>query len=80
MPDYALEHVFSRYGAVDFVRLQSNACYGVVQFATAEAAAAALAGLAGTDILGQVCSCKPCQSQHCGVFATATSAPERLCN
>lgn len=64
MPDYALEHVFSRYGAVDFVRLQSNACYGVVQFATAEAAAAALAGLAGTDILGQVCSCKPCHAQH----------------
>jgi RNA recognition motif. (a.k.a. RRM, RBD, or RNP domain) len=60
MPDYALEHVFSRYGTVDFVRLQSNACYGVVQFATAEAAAAALAGLSGTDILGQVPCCRQC--------------------
>lgn len=54
MPDYALQHVFSRYGGVDFVRLQSDARHGVVQFATAEAAAAALAGLTGTDICGQV--------------------------
>lgn len=56
MPDYALEHVFSRFGAIDFVRLQSDARHGVVQFVTAEAAAAALAGLTGTDICGQVCS------------------------
>lgn len=54
MPDYALEHVFSRYGAIEFVRLQSDPRHGVVQFAAAEAAAAALAGLTGTDICGQV--------------------------
>ena len=66
MPDYALEHVFSRYGTVDFVRLQSNACHCVVQFATAEAAAAALAGLSGTDILGQVRCCKQCTMPRTG--------------
>ena len=54
LPDYALAHVFAQYGPVDFVRLQSDARHGVVQFASAESAAAALAGLAGTDICGQV--------------------------
>lgn len=54
LPDYALAHVFAQYGPVDFVRLQSDARHGVVQFASAESAAAALAGLAGSDICGQV--------------------------
>ncbi len=54
LPDYALAHVFAQYGPVDFVRLQSDARHGVVQFTSAESAAAALAGLAGTDICGQV--------------------------
>ena len=31
LQDYALEHVFSAYGTVEFVRLQSDARYGVVQ-------------------------------------------------
>lgn len=74
MPDYALEHVFSAYGAVDFVRLQSDARHGVVQFASAEAAAAALAGLTSTDICGQVCvrtSCCWAMPTCCWNFAPA---------
>ncbi len=74
MPDYALEHVFSAYGAVDFVRLQSDARHGVVQFASAEAAAAALAGLTSSDICGQVCvrtSCCWAMPTCCWNFAPA---------
>jgi uncharacterized OB-fold protein len=62
--DFGLELVFSRYGQVDFVRLRSGGRHGVVQFATAEAAAAALAGLDGTKLLGQVCRCQACSVQH----------------
>lgn len=52
LPDYALQHVFAQFGVVDFVRLQSDPRHGVVQFASAESAAAALKGLAGSSITG----------------------------
>lgn len=52
LPDYALQHVFEQFGTVEFVRLQSDQRHGVVQFAVAESAAAALKGLAGASITG----------------------------
>lgn len=45
--------VAGRYGAVDWVRLQRDASYGVVRFLTPGSAAAALDALNGTDICGQ---------------------------
>jgi RNA recognition motif. (a.k.a. RRM, RBD, or RNP domain) len=64
LPDFALELVFSRYGKVESVHLQSAGRQGIIQFANAKAAAAALAGLGGTKLLGQVCCCQLCHVQH----------------
>lgn len=59
LPDYALHNVFQQFGGIDFVRLQSDPRYGVVQFAAVESAAAALKGLAGASIVGLVCKSEP---------------------
>lgn len=53
LPDYALQHTFSEFGHVMYVRLQRDARFGVVKFATADSARAALGGLNGTNICGQ---------------------------
>lgn len=53
LPDYALQHTFSQYGSVVYVRLQRDARFGIVKFTSAESAKAALAALNGTNICGQ---------------------------
>ncbi|KAK9804003.1 hypothetical protein WJX72_011888 [[Myrmecia] bisecta] len=53
LPDYALEHVFSKYGQVEFVRLQHDKRYGVVRMRSPAAARAALECLNGTQICGE---------------------------
>ena len=53
LPDYALFHVFSKYGNVEFVRLQRDKRHAYVKFSTVEEASAAMDGLNGTNILGE---------------------------
>ena len=52
LPDYALEHTFSQHGPIVYVRLQRDARFGMVKFAVADSARAALAALNGTNISG----------------------------
>ncbi|KAK9916623.1 hypothetical protein WJX75_005036 [Coccomyxa subellipsoidea] len=53
MPDYALQHVFSQHGAVDWVHLRSDGRYGIVRLADAEAARRALEALNNITICGE---------------------------
>lgn len=53
LPDYALQHTFSQFGSVMYVRLQRDARFGIVKFTNADSARAALAALNGTNICGQ---------------------------
>eukprot|EP00803_Ostreobium_quekettii_P004750 evm.model.scf_891.1 EVM.evm.TU.scf_891.1 scf_891:1779-4952(-) len=53
LPDYAIRHVFAKCGTVEYVRLQKDGRFGVVKFATPEAATAAVQMLNGTDICGE---------------------------
>ena len=53
LPDYALFHVFSKYGNVEFVRLQRDKRHAYVKFSTVDEASAAIDGLNGTNILGE---------------------------
>ena len=53
LPDYALQHTFSEYGPVVYVRLQRDARFGIVKFTNAESARAALGALNGSNICGQ---------------------------
>jgi RNA recognition motif-containing protein len=53
VPDYALQEVFSRYGALEYVRLQKDKNYGYAKYTTAAAAQYALQYLNNTEIHGQ---------------------------
>lgn len=53
LPDYVLQDVFSRYGALEYVRLQKDKNYGYAKYTTATAAQYAIQYLNNTDIHGQ---------------------------
>jgi len=53
LPEYILQEVFSRYGSLEYVRLQKDKNYGYAKYTTAQAAQYALQQLNGQDIYGQ---------------------------
>ncbi|KAK9841804.1 hypothetical protein WJX81_004164 [Elliptochloris bilobata] len=53
LPPYALEHFFSRHGKVESARLRADERYGVVTFATADGARAAVAAMNATQLCGE---------------------------
>ena len=53
LPDYAVFHVFSKYGNVESVSLQRDKRHAFVKFSLAEEAEAAIAGLNGAEVLGE---------------------------
>ena len=53
LPDYAIQHTFSQCGPVVYVRLQRDPRFGIVKYANAESARAALTALNGTKICGE---------------------------
>ncbi len=56
LPDYCLEHIFSKYGKVEYVRLMADKRFGIVKFATPEPALRAMECLNGSEICGEVLS------------------------
>lgn len=52
LPDYAIQHVFSNYGTVEYVRLQKDSRFSVVKMSAADAAQNAVQTLNGSDICG----------------------------
>ena len=53
LPDYALQHTFSQFGQVVYVRLQRDTRFGIVKFTSPTSARAALEALNGTNICGE---------------------------
>lgn len=53
LPDYLLQDLFSRYGALEYVRLQKDKNYGYAKYTTAAAAQYAMSFLHNTEIQGQ---------------------------
>ncbi|KAK9825572.1 hypothetical protein WJX74_007012 [Apatococcus lobatus] len=56
LPDYCLEHIFSKYGKVEYVRLMADKRFGIVKFVTPEPALQAMECLNGSEICGEVLS------------------------
>lgn len=57
MPEYAIHHLFSKFGKIDYVRLQPrDSRMGVIKFTTGEAARDALQMLNGANVLGETLS------------------------
>jgi hypothetical protein len=54
LPEYALTHVFSRCGAVEFVRVMDDQRVAMVKFSSAAAARLAMTSLDGAEVLGEV--------------------------
>ena len=53
LPDYCLEHIFSKYGKVEYVRLMADKRFGIVKFASPEPALQAMECLNGSEICGE---------------------------
>lgn len=53
LPDYALQHTFSQFGQVVYVRLQRDTRFAIVKFTNPNSARAALETLNGTNICGE---------------------------
>lgn len=53
LPDYTIFHIFSKYGNVESVRLQRDKRHAFVKFSLPDEAQAAIAGLNGSEILGE---------------------------
>lgn len=53
VPDYILQDVFSRFGALEYVHLQKDKNYGYAKYTTSAAAQYAMQFLNNTDIIGQ---------------------------
>jgi len=53
LPDYVLQDLFSRFGALEYVRLQKDKNYGYAKYTTAAAAQYAMSYLNNTEIHGQ---------------------------
>jgi len=53
LPDYILQDVFSRFGALEYVRLQKDKNYGYAKYTTSSTAQYAMQYLNNTDIHGQ---------------------------
>jgi len=53
VPDYILQDVFSRFGALEYVHLQKDKNYGYAKYTTAASAQYAMQYLNNTDIQGQ---------------------------
>lgn len=53
LPDYLLQDQFSRFGALEYVRLQKDKNYGYAKYTTAAAANYAMSFLNNTEIQGQ---------------------------
>lgn len=56
MPEYSLHHLFSRFGKVEYVRLQQDSRLGVVKFSSPDSARDAVKTLNGADVLGETLS------------------------
>lgn len=54
LPDYCLEHIFAKYGKVEYVRLMADKRFGIVKFLTPEPALQAMECLNGSEICGEV--------------------------
>eukprot|EP01111_Echinosteliopsis_oligospora_P018644 TRINITY_DN867_c0_g1_i1.p1 TRINITY_DN867_c0_g1~~TRINITY_DN867_c0_g1_i1.p1 ORF type:complete len:506 (+),score=117.47 TRINITY_DN867_c0_g1_i1:143-1660(+) len=53
LPDYMLQELFSRYGALEYVRLQKDKNYGYAKYTTASSAQLAMSHLNNQEIHGQ---------------------------
>ncbi|GMH37093.1 hypothetical protein BSKO_04966 [Bryopsis sp. KO-2023] len=53
MPEYTLHHLFSKFGKVEYVRLQQDRRLGIVKFSGMDSARDALQMLNGADVLGE---------------------------
>eukprot|EP01112_Ceratiomyxa_fruticulosa_P006373 TRINITY_DN1716_c0_g1_i6.p1 TRINITY_DN1716_c0_g1~~TRINITY_DN1716_c0_g1_i6.p1 ORF type:complete len:138 (+),score=32.23 TRINITY_DN1716_c0_g1_i6:167-580(+) len=53
LPEYILQDVFSRFGGLEYVRLQKEKNYGFAKYTTAMSAQYALQYLNGTEVHGQ---------------------------
>ena len=67
LPDYAIQHVFAKYGEVESVRLLRDKRFGVVKLSSAESAQRAIRMLTGTDICGEALTVSIEPIQPCGV-------------
>jgi RNA recognition motif-containing protein len=54
LPDYALTHVFSQVGPVEYVRVLADERVAMVKYASPEGARLAVGSLNGTEVLGEV--------------------------
>jgi RNA recognition motif-containing protein len=54
LPDYALTHVFSQVGPVEFVRVLADERVAMVKYCSPEGARLAVGSLNGTEVLGEV--------------------------
>lgn len=59
LPDYILQDLFSRYGALEYVRLQKDKNYGYAKYTTAAAAQYAMTYLNNQEIHGQKITITP---------------------